>query len=137
MSLHIQVITPEETVLDIQASQITIPTTTGEITVLPNHVPVFTQLAPGELTIYKDDKKEHLIVEGGFLEVSKNVVTILADFAIHGKDISIAKVEEAKKRAENKLKEKLSNNDFAIAEAELRKAMLQLRVAAKIKRVNQ
>lgn len=133
MKLHIQVVTPEKIILETDASQITAPTTEGEITILPEHVPLLTQLAPGELLIRNDGKLDHLVVVGGFLEVTRDLVRILADYAVHGKDISAVRAQEAKERAEKKMKEKLSNEDFAIAEGELRKALLELKVARKIK----
>lgn len=133
MKLHIQVVTPEKTILDTDASELTAPTTEGEITILPNHVPLLAQLAPGELVIRENGKTDHLVVVGGFLEVTGSTIRVLADYAVSGKDISAVKAQEAKERAEKKLKEKLSQQDIIIAEAELRKALLELKVARKIK----
>jgi len=135
MSLHIQVITPEKIIIDTQADEIILPTVNGEITVLPHHVPLLTQLAPGELIIKNGSNINHLVVVGGFLEVSPDTVTILADYAVQGKDISAVKAQEAKERAEKLLKEKLSQKDFALAQADLLKAILELKVAHKGKRI--
>ena len=135
MSLHIQIITPEKIILDTQADEIILPTVNGEITVLPQHVPLLTQLAPGELTIKNNSNLEHLVIVGGFLEISMNKVTILAEYAVHGRDISAVKAQEAKERAEKLLKEKLSEKNFVLAQADLRKAILELKVARKMKRV--
>src|SRR5690349_10544692 len=132
MSLQVTVVTPEKTILETQADEVIAPTVTGEIAILPNHVALFTQLAEGEIVIKQGGKEEHVVGVGGFLEVSKDKITILADYAVHGKDISAVKAEEAKSRAEKAMKEKRSAEDFAIAEAEFRRAILELKVANRI-----
>lgn len=134
--LHISIITPEKTVLEAEADEIIIPTIEGEIAVLPEHVPLLSQVGPGELIIKKGNNEDHLAVMGGFLEISHDKVTILADYAAHGRDISAVKAEEAKTRAEKAMKEGVSQKDYALAEAELQKAMLELKVANKMKHRN-
>ena len=76
-------------------------------------------------------------ITGGFLEISSNKVSILADHAIHADNIEIAKAEQAKERAEKAMKDKASDKDYAVANAELRKALLELKVARKHKVRNQ
>ena len=127
--MHITVVTPEKVLLDDEADEITIPTTSGEITVLPQHVPLVTQLAPGIMIIKKHGREEDMVVQGGFVQVAPSYVRILADYATAGKDISIAQAEEAKKRAEKAMRDKTSARDFAIAEAELQRAVLELKAA--------
>ncbi len=127
--MHIQIVTPEKVLLDADADQITIPTTTGDITVLPHHVPLVSQLAPGELIIKKGGKEESIVVVGGFIQVTPSSVHVLADYAVSGKDISIVKAEEAKARAEKAMKERKSDVEFALAESEFRRAILELKVA--------
>ncbi|MGH7245344.1 MAG: ATP synthase F1 subunit epsilon [Candidatus Levyibacteriota bacterium] len=134
MTLHVQVVTPENVLLDEEAQEIIVPTTTGEITILPHHMNLLTELAPGELFIKVNGRTEHIVVVGGFLEVTEKSVRILADYAVHGKDISVAKAEEAKARAEKAMKEKVSEKDFALAEAEFRRAILELKAARRVKR---
>ena len=131
--LQISIVTPEKIILDTQADEIIIPTTQGEITVLPEHVPLVSQVGPGELVIKKGNSSEHLAVMGGFLEVSKDTVTILADYAVHSREISAVKAEEAKKRAEKAMREGATQKDYAEAEAALQKAILELKIARKIK----
>ncbi len=133
--MHITVVTPEKTILDQEADELIVPTTAGQITVLPHHVPLFTQLAEGEIIIKLHGREEQLVVVGGFLEVNEKSITVLADYAVHGKDISAAKAEEAKQRAEKAMKEKKSDIDFATAEAEFRRALLELKVANKYKKI--
>ncbi len=132
--MHITVVTPEKTILDQEADELIVPTTAGQITILPHHVPLFTQLAEGEIIIKLHGRDEQLVVVGGFLEVNEKSITVLADYAVHGKDISAAKAEEAKQRAERAMKEKKSDIDFATAEAEFRRALLELKVANKYKK---
>ncbi len=134
MSLHVQVVTPEKIILDTQASEVILPTVQGEIAVLPHHIPLFTQLGPGEVVINKESSSESIVVVGGFIEVGNDTVTILADYAVHGKDISEVKAQEAIERAEKAMKEKANVKDFALAEAEFRRAILELRVAEKMRR---
>lgn len=129
MSLHIKVITPEDIVIDQDADEVILPTTTGEIAVLPHHIPLVTQIAPGVLTIKSHGKEETIAVDGGFVQITEKSISILADFATHARNISIAKAEEAKKAAEKAMKEKKSDVDFAAAEAEFRRAILELKAA--------
>jgi len=137
MPLHIQVVTPEKIILDSQADEVIIPTTTGEITVLPGHMALLSQIASGgELIVKNGTQSEHVAVAGGFLEIGNDTISILADYAIHGKDINEARAKEAKERAEKIMKEKASTQEFVLAEATFQKALLELRIAAKIKHRN-
>jgi F-type H+-transporting ATPase subunit epsilon len=129
MTLHIQVVTPEKEILSEEVDEVIVPTTTGQLTILPHHVPLLSQLAPGELQIKKGEKTEHLVVIGGFLEVGENTLTILADYAASGKDISEAAAQQAKERAEKAMREKKSDVNLADIEADLRRAILELKVA--------
>lgn len=133
MPLSITIVTPEKELLTEAVDEVVAPTTTGEIAILPHHVDLLAQLMPGELQLKKGAKVEHFVVVGGFMEVANNAVTILADYAVHGKDISEAQAQQAKDRAEKAMKEKKSDVDFALAEAEFRRAILELKVAKRQK----
>lgn len=133
MTLTVKVVTPEKVIFEGESSQITAPTLAGEITILPNHVPLFAQLDHGELVIKTKGKDVELAVAGGFLEISKNTVSVLADYAIQSEDIQTAKAEEAKKRAEKLMSEKTSDRDFAEAQTIFRRALLELKIANKRK----
>ena len=124
-------------VLSEEVDEVTIPTVNGEISILPNHIDLLTKVKAGEMVIHKNGKTELFAITGGFLEITNNHVNILADHAIHADDIEIAKAEQAKERAEKAMKEKGSERDFAIADAELRKSLLELKVARKHKARNQ
>lgn len=134
MTFFFEIITPEKVVYKDDVDEIIIPTTTGEITILPNHVNLLTQVADGEMIIKKNGKEQYLAVTGGFLEVNNNKVSLLADYAVRSEEIEIAKAEEAHKRAEKLMREKVSDRDFAMAEAQFKRALLELKVASKRRR---
>lgn len=133
MNLQLDIITPTKSVLSEEVEEITAPTENGEITILPNHIPLLTKVKPGELSIRRNHKSNFFAVTGGFLEVKENKVTILADYAIRAEDIEIAKAKEAQERAEAAMKQKGSARDFAQAESQLRRALLELHVARRRK----
>lgn len=131
MKLALEVITPTKIVLSEEVDEITVNTANGEISILPHHIDLLTKLVPGEMVIKTGSKTQNFAVTGGFLEVSKNKVTILADYAIRANEIEVARAREAQERAEKIMKNKEDNKEFIIAEAELRKALLELKVANK------
>lgn len=133
MSLHIQVITPEKTLIDQEASEVVVPTTTGELAILPQHIPLLSQIAPGIITIKHNSKEETLAVDGGFLQVTAKTVTILADFALHEREASASKAEEAKKTAEKAMKDKTSDADLQMLQDEVRRAVLTFQLSQKHK----
>jgi len=133
MKLVLDVITPTKTLLKEEVDQITLSTIEGEITILPNHANLMTKLAPGEMVVKNNGKTESYAVFGGFLEISDNKVNILADHAVRAVDLEIAKVMEAKERAEKTMKDKTNDQDFQVADAELRKALMELKVVRKHK----
>lgn len=131
MKLHLQIITPTKTVLTEEVDEIIINTISGEIGILPGHVNLLTRVSPGEMIIKNTNKSQPFAIMGGFLEVADNKVTILSDYAVRATDIEVAKAKEAQERAEKVMKNKLSGNEFITAQAELRKAILELKVANK------
>lgn len=133
-SFHLEIISPEGVSYDDNVEEVLLPTTTGQIAILPNHAPLFTKLSEGEATIIKDKKEIEIAIFGGFVEVTKQKVTVLSDFAVRADSIEIGKVEAAKKRAEEILDGKIANEDFAMAEKELQKALFSLKVADKMRR---
>lgn len=127
--LHLEVITPERIVLTADVDAVVVPAVEGEITVLPQHIPLFTRITPGEIKYIEGKSERFLAVQEGFLEVLGEGVKILTNFAVRSEEVEVAKAEAAKKRAEEMLREKKGQADMAIAEGELRKAILQLKVA--------
>lgn len=134
MNLSLSIITPEKVVYNDEVSEVIAPTVSGEIAILPNHINLLAQVNPGELIIKKGSTQQYLAITGGFLEISNNKISILADYAIKAQDIQIALATEAKKRAEKIMNEKTTDNEQKVAQAELIKAILELKVATKHKR---
>jgi F-type H+-transporting ATPase subunit epsilon len=129
MPIHLEIITAERVVLSDDVDQINAPTKDGRIGILPRHMPLLTILDAGELDIIKNGETTPFAVTGGFMEVLPNRVTILADSADRADEIDEARAEAARKRAEELLAGQQSDRDIKIAEAELRKALVQLKVA--------
>lgn len=133
MSLSLKIVTPiriafEESGID----SVTAPTPNGEITILPNHIPLISKLETGELIVRKGLNENSMVVTDGFLKLDKQgAILILSDYAIRSDEIETAKVEAAKNKAEAAMKDKTSSRDFAIAEAELRRTLLELKIANK------
>ena len=129
--LELEVLTQEEQVLKDEVDLILAPAHEGQIGILPGHIGLLTKITSGELYIVKGPSMSVLAVSGCLLDVNDDKVTIMADSATRADEIDIAKVEAAKHKAEEALKLKLSERDFAIAESDLRKAVLELKVAKK------
>ena len=132
--LKLVVLTQERLLLEKDVVSLTVDTQQGQITVLPDHIPLFSKLSTGELVFRWQDgnniKEEVFAVSGGFLDVNpQGVITILADYAVRADAISIAQAEEAKRRAEEAMRNKQSQREFQLAEASLKQALNDLRVA--------
>lgn len=137
MSLTYDITTPERKVEEGSASYITLPTTQGYITILPNHVPLISTLGAGEIVIRKDNEEAFFATEGGFLEIrDTNHVSILADFTAPAFELDIDVIEKARKKAEENLKQKKFTDDehFAAAAAMLERELAKLKVARKRRR---
>lgn len=132
--LKLEIITPERTLLSDVVDMVIVPTESGEVGILPNHIPLFSKIVPGEIKIKKTGEEKFITIFGGFLEVSNHAVNILADFAIYSEEIEEEKVKVAKSRAEENMKNIKSEVDFAMAENELRKTILQLKIAERRRR---
>lgn len=134
--MKLDIVTPEKTMYTGEVDQITVDTADGRISVLPHHVNVFTKIIPGELYVKAGKSEQFIAMTGGFLEVSNNVVTILADYAIQTEDIDANKALEAQKRAEELLKKKegqLSDAEYADLQSALGRAVLELKISNKRK----
>lgn len=129
MKLTVDVLTPQAQVFSGEADEVLVPTVTGELGILPNHVSLLTQILPGELKVVNGSKTEIIAIMGGYLEVNANKVNVLGDFAVRAEDIEIAKVEQAKAKAEKLKSEKLSQQELAELETEIRRHVLELKVA--------
>lgn len=131
--IHFQIITPERVVYEDEITQATIPTKQGQITILPNHIPLISIINPGELIIKKNNQEVPLFVSGGFVEVRKgNKIVILADSAEKVEEIDEERAEKARERALSLQKEKFTDEiKFSEAAAALERALVRLKVAKK------
>ena len=129
-TLHVSIVTAEQTVFDGEAEMVIAPGSEGQLGILPRHAPLLTTLQLGELRIREHGgTEESLFVAGGFLEVNHNVVTILADDAERASDIDEAHAEEARRRAAETLARAPEPDVAALAAAELERAVGRLHVA--------
>jgi F-type H+-transporting ATPase subunit epsilon len=136
--LKLKIVTPERLVLEEMVDQVSLPTTEGEITVLPDHLPLVVGLKSGDVVARNSGEDVPMAVAGGFLEVKKNTegvteVAVLADFAEHVSELTDEKISLAKKRAEE-LKKQIDNKevvDFEHFEAELERSLTRVRIADK------
>jgi len=135
--LKLKIITPERLVLEEMVDQVTMPSTEGEITVLPDHIPLISGLASGDIVALSGSEVVPMAVAGGFVEIKKREgvteVAVLADFAEHVSEISDEKIAQARARAEE-LKKQLENNDnvdFEHFEAELERSLTRVKIADK------
>lgn len=134
--MHLDVITPEKTVLSEEVDEVYVPTSKGQIGILPHHINLVSQISQGEIIIRKKGKEQYFAITGGFLEVAHGKISVIADYAAHAEDIDVEKAIQAQKRAEEIIKKgrsAVSERDFAIASAELQKSLLQLNVARRHK----
>lgn len=131
--LTLDIVTQEKRLLTAPVKSVTVDTVEGEITILPGHVPLLTRLSEGLLRFTDEKGTEDVVaIFGGFLEVGDDgKLTILADSAIRASDIDEAKVKAAQAAAQEALKDKSRQVEFAEAEASLRKAYVELKALNK------
>jgi F-type H+-transporting ATPase subunit epsilon len=133
--IQLEVVTPDRLVTSEAVDIVMAMGALGEFGILANHVPFLTPLQPGELRYRKDNQLEHMVVTGGFAEVSNNKVTILAEAAEKAREIDLDRARRAKERAEKRLAQAKSEAiDYARAEAALKRAVLRLNVVEKTSR---
>lgn len=132
-TLKLEIVTPEATTFSDDVEQVTLTGGEGEMGILPLHMPLMTQLVAGEITAIKDGKSIFLAVGNGFVQVTEDRVSILTDMAIRAENIDEAAAEEARKRAEERLAQKLNAEDAAMVEASLTHAMAQLKVKRRLR----
>ncbi len=135
--LKLKIVTPERLILEEVVDQVTIPTTEGEITILPEHIPLIAGLKSGDVVAFVNGEHVPMAVVGGFVEVKNGKegteVAVLADFAEHVSELSDEKIEKAKARAEE-LKKQMENKelvDFEHFEAELERSLTRVKIADK------
>jgi F-type H+-transporting ATPase subunit epsilon len=132
--MELEIVTPEKIMYQGTVDELYITTADGAIGILPHHMNLFTKVIPGELKLKISGKDEYMAVTSGFLQVSNNKVTLLADYAVPAEEIEIEKAMEARKRAEEILKRKetkINDREFAAAEAAFKQAVAELQVAGR------
>lgn len=133
--LAFEIVTPERKILSTQASELVIPGSEGYFGVLPGHAPLLAKLGVGEVS-YKDATGTHyLAAADGVVEVLPDRVTVLAQLCEPAREIDIERAREARRRAEESLKQsgKLSDQDMLMIEASLKKALTRLQVAGRLR----
>jgi F-type H+-transporting ATPase subunit epsilon len=127
-TLKLEIVTPEAKTYSEDVEMVTLPGVEGEMGIYPQHVPLMTQLTPGEIVVRKNGQDFFLAVGDGFVEVTGERVAVLTDMAMPYDQIDEVKVEEARKRAEARLAEKLGDEESVMVQAALANALAQLNV---------
>ncbi|HEX19409.1 MAG TPA: F0F1 ATP synthase subunit epsilon [Acidiferrobacteraceae bacterium] len=128
LTVHVDIVSAEEEIFSGKAEMVIAPAVAGELGIMPRHTPLLAQLKPGEVIVRGGGKDRLFYVSGGILEVQPHVVTVLSDTAVRARDLDQAQAEAAKKRAEDAMKNRKSDVDYARAQAELAEAVAQLRI---------
>jgi len=132
--LKLDIVTQEKRLLTQEVDSVTVETTVGELTILPDHMPLLTKLKEGVLTYRIDGKDFFIAIFGGFIEVSpEGVVSILADAAVRAEDIDLAEVEKAKQQAEEVIrKTDAHEHDLLMAEVASKQALIKIKAAKRL-----
>jgi len=126
--LKLEIVTPDAKTFSEDVDMVTLPGAEGEMGIYPMHVPLMTQIVAGEIIVRKDGRDYFLAVGDGFAEITGDHVAVLTDMAIKAENIDEAKAEEARRRAEARLTEKLDDEQTAMVSASLAHSVAQLKV---------
>jgi len=126
--MKLEIVTPEGTALSEEVEMVTLPGVEGQFGVYPQHVPLLTQMIPGEVIVKQNARDHSFAVGEGLIEVTPDHVAILTDMAVAAEHIDEAKVEEARRRAQARLNDNLSDEEVAATNASLARALAQLHV---------
>jgi len=130
----LEIVTPTETVFSGAVEMVTLPTATGQIGIYPQHVPLLTRMVPGEMIVRRSGRDEFIAVGQGLVEITGDHIAIVTDMAIAVEKIDEARVEEARRQAEARLRDKISEEEVATVNASLARSLAQLRVKARHRR---
>lgn len=134
-TIHVDIVSAEKELYSGEAEMVFAPAEMGEVGITPRHAPFISRLKPGEVRVKVNDTENHpFYVSGGMIEVQPHLVTILSDTAIRAKDIDEAAALEAKAKAEEALADKSGKIDYAMAQAQLLEAMMQLRTLDRLRK---
>ena len=127
-TLRLEIVTPEGIVYSDDVEMVTLPGVVGQMGIYPQHVPLMTQMVPGEIIVRKGGRDTFIATGEGLIDVTARRVSILTDLAVEADRIDEAKAEEARRRAEARLREKLSDEEIASTNASLARSLAQLHV---------
>jgi F-type H+-transporting ATPase subunit epsilon len=128
MALKLEIVTPDSVTYSETVDMVTLPAVEGEMGIYPNHVPLLTSIVSGEVIVQKGGQEYFLAVGDGFVEITGERVAIMTDMAIKAENIDEAKAEEARRRAEARLAEKIDDEETAMVSAALAQSLAQLKV---------
>jgi len=137
-TVHIDVVSAEASIFAGEAEFVVVPASAGEVGIFPHHAPMVTTIKPGALRIKLTDNSEEtlIFISGGLLEVQPGLITVLADTAVRGHDLDEAKAVAAKAAAEEAMKNRTSDMDYAKAQAELSEAIAQIQAIERLRKKN-
>lgn len=137
MKIKFKIATPERVVYEDEVDQVSLPTKMGEITVLPNHLPLVSSLQAGEILVKKGTEEIPMAVSGGFVEFNNNQMVILADNAERAEEIDEARAEEARQKVKTLLEQKrdVEQVDYTALAAKMERELARLKVAGKYKKL--
>lgn len=137
MTLHVDIVSAEASIYSGIAEYVIAPAEMGEVGIYPRHTPMLTRLKPGSVRIKTPDRADEdlIYVSGGILEVQPGIITILSDTAARGADLDESRAVEAKRQAEEAMKNRTSAMDYARAQAELAEAVAQLSAIQKLRKI--
>ncbi|MDO9282563.1 MAG: F0F1 ATP synthase subunit epsilon [Methylotenera sp.] len=135
-TVHIDVVSAEASIFSGEAEFVVAPASAGEVGIYPNHAPMISTIKPGTLRIKQSNEAEEVLIyiSGGLLEVQPGVITVLADTAVRGHDLDEAKAIAAKEAAEEALKNRTSDVNYAAAQAELSEALAQIQAIERLRK---
>ena len=133
-TLRLEIVTPEGIVYSDDVEMVTLPGVVGQMGIYPQHVPLMTQMVPGEIIVRKGGRDTFIATGEGLIDVTAHRVSILTDLAVEADRIDEAKAEEARRRAEARLREKLSDEEVASVNASLARSLAQLHVKRRQRR---
>ena len=135
-TIHVDVVSAEESIFSGEAEFVVLPGELGELGIYPRHTPLMTRIKPGAVRLKMPNQEEEILVfvAGGILEVQPNLITVLADTAIRGKDLDEAKALEAMQRAEEAKRNAKDKQEVAVVEAELASLAAQLAAIRKLRK---
>lgn len=125
--LQLDIVTQEEQLFSAEVTQVSLPSQTGEITLLPGHEPLMSALAAGEVTVWQPDGIKRMIISPGFAQIANNQVTVLVDSAIREEALSEQKAEEARRAAEEAMNDARSHTEVAMTLGTIERTIMEMR----------